>query len=66
TAGAHPDRTPLVAKVALNKRPHNSLEIPHAAIAAGGSLSFTLTADARQAAARGKLPRPFSLSAASA
>ncbi len=58
---ASPD-APYVADVTFNGRPHRSLEIPHAVLAAGGKLAFSMTPDAKQAAARGKLARPFSLS----
>lgn len=51
-----------VENVTLNKRPHDSLELSHAAIAAGGRLTFHLTDRPRLAAARGRLPAPFSLS----
>lgn len=54
-----------VAAVELNDRPTESLEISHAAITAGGRLTFAMTDDPRLAAARGNLTPPFSLSTAS-
>jgi predicted alpha-1,2-mannosidase len=53
---------PYVADVHVNGRRVESLEVPHAAIAGGGELVFTMTADPGLARARGRLPRPFSLS----
>jgi alpha-1,2-mannosidase, putative len=50
------------AGVVLNDRPHDSLELSHAAIAAGGRITFHLTDQPRVAAARGRLSPPFSLS----
>ena len=51
-----------VAEVHLNGRLVESLEVAHAALAAGGELVFTMTTDAERARARGQLARPFSLS----
>lgn len=53
---------PYVARASLNGRRHDSLEISHAHIAAGGKIGFQMTTDAAQAAARGRLARPFSAS----
>lgn len=50
-----------VREVALNGQPHRHLELPHAAITAGGELFFALTRDAAVARRRGELPRPYSL-----
>jgi predicted alpha-1,2-mannosidase len=61
TANFAPD-APYVADVHLNGRRVDSLELSHAALAGGGELVFTMTTDAACARARGKLPRPFSLS----
>lgn len=55
-------RACYTAGVTLNHRSHDSLELSHAAIAAGGHLAFRLTSQPRIAAARGKLSPPFSLS----
>ncbi len=60
--GRRGELPPYAAKVALNGRRHDSLEISHADIAVGGRLVFDLTADAARAAARGRLRRPFSIS----
>lgn len=51
-----------VGEVRLNGRPWERLELPHAAIVAGGELTFVMTADPTVARRRGHLPRPFSLS----
>ena len=51
-----------VSDVALNGQSLNSLELPHADIASGGELVFTMTHDANHARERGQLQRPFSLS----
>lgn len=64
TNGAHPDKTPYSSAVRYNKKPHNSLEISHAKIAGGGTLSFTTTPNAKQSEKRGTLSRPFSQSTA--
>ena len=48
--------------ITLNGRAHESLELSHAAIAAGGHLTFHLSNNSRAAAARGRLAAPFSLS----
>lgn len=53
---------PYVADVHLNGRAVDSLEVPHAALADGGELVFTMTPDAARARTRGRLARPFSLS----
>ncbi len=52
------------ATARLNGREHARLELPHAAIVAGGRLVFQLTADPAVAAVRGRLTPPFSLSLA--
>jgi predicted alpha-1,2-mannosidase len=52
-----------VAEVRLNGRSWGSLELPHTAITPGGELTFVMTADPRIARRRGRLPRPYSLSA---
>lgn len=52
----------FVADVQVNGEPLPSLEVPHATIAGGGELVFTMTTDAARARARGSLSRPFSLS----
>lgn len=54
---------PFASAVRLGGRAFDRLELPHAAIAEGGELIFTMTSDARAAAARGRLPKPFSASA---
>ncbi|HEY0946348.1 MAG TPA: GH92 family glycosyl hydrolase [Opitutaceae bacterium] len=54
--------TPFVDAVRLNARPFEQLEIPHDALVAGGELVFAMTDDARRAAARGQLTKPFSAS----
>jgi predicted alpha-1,2-mannosidase len=62
-AGESAASTPYVQHVAVNGALHRSLELPHSALLAGGELVFTLTRDVGLARARGKLARPFSLSA---
>lgn len=54
-----------VADVHFNGRRVESLELAHAALANGGELLFTMTRDAGAARARGRLPRPFSLTSSS-
>lgn len=53
-----------VSDITFNGEPLLSLEVPHAAIAGGGELVFTMTADPAPARARGAFARPFSLSTA--
>lgn len=55
---------PYVAQAAVNGRSHDSLEIAHAQITAGGRLDFQMTTDAARAAERGRLRKPFSASTA--
>ena len=59
----NPDAARYAAKVALNGKTFGSLELPHTAIATGGRLTFTMTNNPAIAARRGRLRRPFSLSA---
>lgn len=56
------DGAAYVDAVRLNGRAFDLLEISHDALTGGGELVFTMTTDARRAAARGRFPRPFSAS----
>ncbi|HYD82958.1 MAG TPA: glycoside hydrolase domain-containing protein, partial [Opitutus sp.] len=58
------DAACYTARVTLNGSDHASLELPHRAITDGGNLTFHLTDQPALAAARGRLPAPFSLSTA--
>ncbi len=60
----HAPNHPYVSHVRLNGETLDSLEVHHAALAAGGELVFTMSDDAAVARARGRFARPFSLSTA--